>query len=106
MHEKKEKLTKEGKGGLLNEEEPEEVRVAKLEAAAAKKSRRWVSYSDFLNLVGRYLHDVYEVEEEVKYVTKTGVVDITTSSMVKKQVPRLKTCAEEETMPPAKRNGK
>lgn len=87
------------------EEEPEEVRIARLEGTAARRARRWVSYSDFLNLVGRYMHDVVHSEEEVKHVTKTGVMDVVTTSTVKKETPRMYTCKEEETTPPAKRNG-
>jgi Ca2+-binding EF-hand superfamily protein/tetratricopeptide (TPR) repeat protein len=108
LHEKKAKIAKESHGLVneVDEEEPEEVRVARLEGAAARKSRRWVSYSDFLNLVGRYMVDMVEVEEDITTVTQTGVmnIEVSTTDTVKKQVPRKKTVQEEEALPPAKRN--
>ena len=53
----------------------EELSMARMEAKAGKRARRWMSFGDLLSIVGRYLHETIEIEEEVPWMEEVDDTD-------------------------------
>jgi len=88
------------------EEPPPEVAGWQLEVATAARARRWIALGDLLSLLGRYLHDVVEVQVadsdgsslagSLMGSTMGGLLG---GKTVRKTVARARTVAEEEALP-------